>query len=80
MQIVLTGGPWSFDNHMLCLGRVQTVDVLNQIPLFHIVLWVQVHDLPVGFMSVQWDSHLATTLESSCNMMQTIIQEYGGLI
>lgn len=51
MMRVYEGGPWSFDNYMLCLGQVQPGDIMEEIPLFHLPMWVQIHDLPVGFMS-----------------------------
>lgn len=43
---------------MLCLGRVQAGDILKDIPLYHIPMWVQVHDLPAGFMSSVVDTAL----------------------
>jgi hypothetical protein len=50
MEAVLQGGPWMFDNHMLILERVQLGVQIENIPLHHVDFWVQVHDLPVGFM------------------------------
>lgn len=53
MQKVLNGGPWSFDNHLLILGQIGANETPAQVPLFHVNFWVQVHELPVGFMSVE---------------------------
>lgn len=36
---------------MLCLSLFQPEDILEEIPLTHVLMWVQVLDLPVGFMS-----------------------------
>jgi 14-3-3 protein epsilon len=50
MEAVLSGGPWTFDNNMLILERAQLGMQLEHIPLHHVNMWVQVHDLPMGFM------------------------------
>lgn len=55
---ILNGGPWSFDNYMLVLTSMQIGDVPSEIPLNHITMWVQVHDLPIGFMSQIVAQHL----------------------
>lgn len=51
MQLVFNGDPWTFDNHSLILDTIQPGDTLTEIPLNHVTFWVQVHDLPVGFMT-----------------------------
>lgn len=51
MDRVTSGGPWSFDNHLLILGRVGVGAVLANISLFHVPFWVQVHNLLMGFMT-----------------------------
>ncbi|MCH80000.1 hypothetical protein A2U01_0000762, partial [Trifolium medium] len=50
MEAVLNGGPWTFDNNMLILEQVQLGMQIEDIPLFHINLWVQIHNLPTGLM------------------------------
>ncbi|XP_045788287.1 uncharacterized protein LOC123883507 [Trifolium pratense] len=50
MEEVLQGGPWNFDNHMLIMERVQIGVQIENIPLYHVDFWVQVHNLPVGLM------------------------------
>jgi 14-3-3 protein epsilon len=50
MEAVLNGGPWTFDNNMLILEQVQLGVQIEQIPLFHATMWVQVHNLPTGLM------------------------------
>jgi 14-3-3 protein epsilon len=59
MEAVLNGGPWTFDNNMLILERVQLGMQIEQIPLTHVNMWVQVHDLPMGFMKEQVGTKLA---------------------
>jgi hypothetical protein len=50
MEAVLQGGPWTFDNNMLLLDRVQLGMQIESIPLFHAAFWVQIHNLPAGLM------------------------------
>lgn len=51
VQRVLKGVPWSFDKHLLILSIVQEGIMPNQMLLFGVPFWVQVHYLPPGFMS-----------------------------
>lgn len=59
MERIMKGGPWSFDNHLLVLGRMKLGVPLDQIPLFHTEFWVQAHNLPIGFMTVAMGKLLA---------------------
>lgn len=45
------GGPWSFDNHLLILHQLEDGEEPSHVPLLHVDFWVQIFDLPVGFMS-----------------------------
>lgn len=64
MLRVLNGGPWVFDNHMLILGVVKAGETLTKIPLNHVCFWVQIHDLPVGFMLEVVGQHLGNYIGS----------------
>jgi hypothetical protein len=48
MEAVLNGGPWTFDNNRLLLEQVQIGMQIDNIPLVHTNLWVQIHNLPWG--------------------------------
>lgn len=51
MQWVLNGGPWAFDNVMLLVDVIpQGMDPLR-VQLWFLNIWIQVHDLPNGFMT-----------------------------
>ena len=39
------------NNNILVLQTIKPGEIPSQIPLFHVNIWVQVYDLPVGFMS-----------------------------
>ncbi|MBA0626364.1 hypothetical protein Godav_004043 [Gossypium davidsonii] len=47
----MSGTPWTFNNHLLLLHRLQEGDDLNLVPLCYAYFWVQVHDLPSRFFS-----------------------------
>jgi hypothetical protein len=59
MEAVLNGGPWTFDNNMLILEQVQLGMQIEWIPLFHVNMWVQIHDLPMGLMRESVGNKLA---------------------
>lgn len=48
---VMNGGPWSFDNAMLLLHEIGLGEEPLKVALWHLDIWIQIHDLPNGFMS-----------------------------
>lgn len=51
MDRILEGGPWTFDNHILILQRLKQGEFPTQIPLNLVPFWVQIYDLPFGYIS-----------------------------
>lgn len=49
-QWVLKGGPWKFDNAMLVLESVSPGENPLKVQLWHLNIWIQIHDLPMGVM------------------------------
>jgi 14-3-3 protein epsilon len=64
MEAVLHGGPWSFNNQMLILERVGLGVQIENIPLYHVDFWVQVHNLPTGLMAERVGKTLANYIGS----------------
>jgi 14-3-3 protein epsilon len=64
MEAVLQGGPWSFNNQMLIIERVQLGVQIENIPLYHVDFWVQVHNLPTGLMAEKVGKALANYIGS----------------
>jgi 14-3-3 protein epsilon len=64
MEVVLNGGPWSFDNNKLILERVQLGIQIEHIPLHFVNMWVQVHDLPMKLMKEKYGIPLANYIGS----------------
>ncbi|XP_057779545.1 uncharacterized protein LOC130998128 [Salvia miltiorrhiza] len=48
---VYDGGPWAFGNFPLILHRLKRGEFPLQVPLDHLSFWVQIHDLPAGFLT-----------------------------
>lgn len=51
MPWVIKGGPWMFDNAMMALEPVAAYENPVHVPLWHVNIWIQIHDLPMGFMT-----------------------------
>jgi len=51
IQKVLRGGPWFFNKHMMVLGAMEDGESPEQVPLNTVPFWIQVHNLPVGYMA-----------------------------
>jgi hypothetical protein len=80
MEAVLNGGPWSFDNNMLLLEQVQIGMQVEQIPLFHVNMWVQVHNLPMGLMKekngIQLANYIGAFVEYDKNNNSSFWRQY----
>jgi 14-3-3 protein epsilon len=51
MERVFQGGPWLFDNHMLVLKKLNVGDDPITAELDEAEMWVQIFNLPFGYMS-----------------------------
>lgn len=51
MNWVLNNGPWTFDNACLVLNTVKTGEDPVNVMLNEIEFWIQIHGLPVGYMT-----------------------------
>ena len=48
MKRVLDGGPWTSNNHLMILNQLRQGEIPTVIPLYHILKWVLLYDIPVG--------------------------------
>lgn len=48
---IFSDGPWNFDGHLLLLHKLQVGEIPTSVPLFHAIFWVQIHDVPIGYMT-----------------------------
>ncbi|XVF51254.1 hypothetical protein PTKIN_Ptkin04bG0169900 [Pterospermum kingtungense] len=51
IQRVERGGPWTFNQQLSLTKRLDVHERPMNVPLFNMSIWVQVHDLSVGFIS-----------------------------
>lgn len=66
MQYVLEEGPWSFDNNTLICKQVCDGALPVDVVLDSVDMWVQIHDLPLGYT-------LDMVLEQVGNFLGTFI-------
>ncbi|KAL8463982.1 hypothetical protein ACS0TY_033790 [Phlomoides rotata] len=59
---VMNGLPWMFNNHPLLLHHIQRGEYALRVPLSSLPMWVQVYDIPHGFMSVQFGHQIGNFL------------------
>ena len=50
VERVLQNGPWSFDKHLIVFQRYNKDTVLEDYSLNEATLWVQVHNILMGYM------------------------------
>ncbi|KAH1107595.1 hypothetical protein J1N35_011363 [Gossypium stocksii] len=51
MERVLKGSPWTFNNQLLMLYKLQRGEDPMRVPLIFSPFWVQIQDIPFGFFS-----------------------------
>lgn len=51
LRKVIEGGPWSFEQNLLVYHKMQEMEDAHQVVLNEVEVWVQVHDIPKGFIS-----------------------------
>lgn len=51
MDWVMNGGPWTFDNVMLVLGKINAGEDPLEVPLFKLQFWIQLYGVPSGLMT-----------------------------
>jgi 14-3-3 protein epsilon len=80
MEAVLNGGPWTFDNNMLILEQVRIGMQIEHIPLHHVNMWVQIHDLPMGLMKekigIQFANYIGAFVEYDKNNNSSFWRQY----
>lgn len=51
LQRVLNDGPWTFNQQVLIIKKLNMNEQLKDVNLSELYIWVQVHDVPIGFNS-----------------------------
>ncbi|MBA0735290.1 hypothetical protein Gogos_019152 [Gossypium gossypioides] len=51
MDRVISGVPWTFNNHLLVVHRLENGEDPIKVPLVFVNFWVQVHELAMGLFS-----------------------------
>ncbi|MBA0730618.1 hypothetical protein Golax_025594, partial [Gossypium laxum] len=53
LERVMSGIPWTFNNHLILFHKLKVGEDPTSIPLIYSDFWVHVHDLPSGYSSDQ---------------------------
>ena len=67
---VLQNEPWSFDKHLIVFQHSNKDTVLKNYSLTEAALWVQVHNIPLGFMDRE-------TAEEICLIVGKVVKSVG---
>lgn len=51
MKRVLDDGPWTFNQQVLLLKKLDVDEQLKDVKLSEVFIWLQIYDLPIGFNS-----------------------------
>nr|XP_023897166.1 uncharacterized protein LOC112009054 [Quercus suber] len=51
VEKIMKGEPWSFDKHLVVLKRYDYSIPVQDLVFEHVSLWVQVHDIPIKYLS-----------------------------
>ncbi|WOG91293.1 hypothetical protein DCAR_0310541 [Daucus carota subsp. sativus] len=51
MQRVLDDGPWTFNQQVFLLKKLEGEEQLSELKISELFIWLQIYDLPIGFHS-----------------------------
>lgn len=77
---VVSNGPWTFDNVLLVSSIIKAGEDPVKVPLHEVDFWIQIHNLPVGYMSEvvgkQLGNFFGSFLEYDARNNSSIWREY----
>ena len=77
---VLDSGPWTFDQYILLVKRLEEKEQPRNVPLYFTSFWTQVYNLPIGFMSAKIlkdiGNYVSTFLESDEHNLMGVWRNY----
>ena len=62
VEKILASEPWSFDGHLVVLQKLNKAVPVHEMPLNTVSLWVQVHNIPVGYLNKGLVEDLCNTI------------------
>ncbi|KAH9752557.1 CCHC-type domain-containing protein [Citrus sinensis] len=77
---VIDSCPWTFDQHILLVKRLEENEQPRNVPLYFTSFWTQVYNLPIGFMSAKIlkdiGNYIGTFLESDEHNLMGVWRNY----
>lgn len=80
MQRVLDEGPWTFNQQVLLLKKLDKGEQIHSIKLSELFIWLQVYDLPVGYNSESIHSSIGNYVGRFLASDSKILKDYGGIM
>ncbi|MFQ6664581.1 hypothetical protein Gotur_031645 [Gossypium turneri] len=80
MNRVLKGSPWTFNNHLLVLYKLELGEDPLQIPLVLTHFWVQIYNIPTGLFSDILAVQLGNFLGNFMKMMSLLWEKEIGIL
>lgn len=77
---ILANEPWSFDKHLVVLQRYDGVRDIHELDFNLTPFWVQVHGIPVKFMTTAVVESLYESVGEVQNQPQTKTEDCGGFM
>ncbi|CAH9104644.1 unnamed protein product [Cuscuta epithymum] len=68
LNSVVDKGPWSFQQNLVVIRRLERTDKPLEVALDHADFWVQVHDLPLSYMTTKAARGVANIIGSFVQM------------
>ena len=67
---ILMNQPWSFDKHLVVVMRYEKDVPLKSLSFNMVMLWVQVHDIPIRYMTTE-------VAEKLCDIIGEVVKSIG---
>ncbi|KAJ9130006.1 hypothetical protein P3X46_035060 [Hevea brasiliensis] len=64
VERMVKGGPWTFNQHLLLLKELGKGENPLQVSLVMMVIWVQAHDIPVGYKTKRLAKRIRVNIDA----------------
>ena len=80
MDKILDGEPWSFDKHLVVMCQYENDSLLEDIQFEKTKLWVQVHGIPIKYMTIEVAKKICSVLGEVSTLKDPKIYDGGHFI
>ena len=80
VDTILANAPWSFDKHLMILQKYDGVSRIEDLDFNNTPFWIQLHGLPVKFMTMTVTETLCEPAEQILTLPNAKTEECGGFM